>query len=185
MYKLKCKIGALAAEARFTRKQERREMKNARRVDAKFPDTAPNNPGRRIRALDMRLHRVGTIRITARTALLAYAFLRGKPYLLVERKCYRKPRWAEVEKEILRQDIETFPRRNRGSLMTNVEDVEWVKDVFREWKDAKATKAMKAKWRKQDAANARTQERQREMRKKRGWAARQSALADREAVEGR
>ena len=153
MYKLKCKIGALAAEARFTRIQERREMKEARRVDKLYPDTAPNNPGRRVRAHDMRLHRVGTVRITSRTALLAYAFLRGKPYLLVERKCYSKPRWAAIELEILRHDIEHFPKRMATTAKTNVDDIMWVKAEFKKWKDAKATKAIKAKWAKEDKAN--------------------------------
>lgn len=131
MLKLKCKIGSLAAEARFTRNIERKEKKEARRIAIKYPKGEVYPVAERmIRALDLRDHRVRSIRREARTAQLAYAFLRDRPYLLTERSlktnaeghCTNAPKWDAVEKMALR---------------FTVDDPRDVKQRFAEWKDAK------------------------------------------------
>lgn len=136
MLELKCKIGSLAAEARFTRNVERRQLKEARRIDKKYAGLPPDAQdllsaaNRRARTLSLRFHRIGPVRREARLAQLAYAFLRGKPYLLVERslktnkegKVTNPPNWDAIEKLVLR----FTPADPRD-----------VKQRFAEWKDAK------------------------------------------------
>lgn len=133
MLELKCKIGSLAAEAKFIRNVECKEKKEARRIEAKWPDSANYSAVDRMkRALSLRDHRIGPVRREARNAQLAYAFLRGKPYLLTERslklnpegKPINKVHWDEVEKIALR---------------FTVDDERAVKQRFAEWKDAKLT----------------------------------------------
>ncbi len=138
LYQLKCKIGALAAEARFIKTCERGEKKEARRIDKKYGGIAPDAPEkysslkRRDRALSMRLHRIGTVRYEARSAQLAYAFLRGKSYRMIEQKCHPRngPNWLHVEEIALR---------------FSPEDARALKQRFAEWKDAKLTPDEKRK----------------------------------------
>jgi len=168
MYRLKCKIGALAAEARFTHACERREIKEARRIDKKYaglpPDAETRAGRRRARASSMRLHRVGTVRITARSSQLAYAFLRGKQYLLTERalkvnaegKILYPPRWDEVE---------------RIALRFSDEDEREIKQRFAEWVNAKLTAHDEARLAAIDkAAAAKIEERRAKAKaNKEGW----------------
>lgn len=42
-------------------------------------------------------HRRGVVRSEARHSLLAYGFLRGRPYRVIENKCHEAPDWHRVE----------------------------------------------------------------------------------------
>ncbi len=135
-YQLKCKIGALAAEAKFTRNCQRREIKEARRIDKKYRDADPIAPDkyssfkRRERALDMRLHRIGSVRSEARWAQLAYAFLRGKPYLLTERSLKKNAEGKTIN-PVDWDAVEKLARRFSGL------DFRVMKKPFADWREAK------------------------------------------------
>lgn len=109
---LKCKIGSLAAEARFIRTNERRLIRQARRRLSKgLPAEVSFGHANRLR-----LHRVHVVRKEARAAHLAYAFLRGTPYWMVERNPRTKPDWKNVERIAYRhgpaqQDARDFAQR--------------------------------------------------------------------------
>jgi len=66
-------------------------------------------------------HRRIEVRSEARYALIAYAFLRGKEYFAIERKCHNvdKNLWREVEKNVKR--------------FTTEEDTRIVLQRFEEW----------------------------------------------------
>lgn len=80
IHRLKCKIGALGAEAQIIRTYERHEKNFSRRRRKK---QKPNNLSL-FKLNDMRKHRVHVVRVEARHALLAYGFLRGKTYRQLE-----------------------------------------------------------------------------------------------------
>ena len=73
---IKVKILSLAAEAKIIRKQEQIARQHRDRT----------------RRLGLAGHRRGIVRHEARHALLAYAFLRGTPYKVVEAKCHGNSR---------------------------------------------------------------------------------------------
>jgi hypothetical protein len=75
---LKIKIMSLAAEARIIRREEK-----------KWPGAADVRWG-------LYSHRVATVRPEARVALLAYAYLRGRPYVALERAPRTPPNWEKV-----------------------------------------------------------------------------------------
>ncbi len=77
---LKVKIKSLAAEAGIIRLEERR----AKKCD-------------RLRC-SLHEHRVGVVRTEQRLSLLAYAFLRGRPYAAQEKNAARRPDWNRVAK---------------------------------------------------------------------------------------
>ena len=78
---LRVRIKELADEARHIRVEEKRAK------------------AQRNSALLNRLHdhRVMSVRRAARSAQLAYAFLRGKPYLVTERTCKTPPSRRHIE----------------------------------------------------------------------------------------
>ena len=81
---LKVKIKNLAAEAAIIRREERRFK-------------ARNNPTR----LALAEHRRGVVRREARDSLLAYAYLRDRPYASVEAgKCRTQPNWTNVARMV-------------------------------------------------------------------------------------
>lgn len=135
-HQLKCKIGALAAEARFTRNCERREIREARRIDKKFREADPieldqsSSVKRRERSLNMRLHRIGSVRSSARWSQLAYAFLRGKPYLLVERSRKKNAEGKTINR-VDWEAVEKLARRFSGL------DFRVMKKPFADWREAK------------------------------------------------
>ena len=89
---LKIKIMSLAAEARIIRHEETRLVAKARLLDAaQKPDS-----WRRRRAAELHLHRVHNVRSEARSAHLAYGFLRGTPYASIEAKAKVKPDWKHI-----------------------------------------------------------------------------------------
>ena len=79
---LKIKILSLQAEARIIRREEGRWIINGKR----------NHPIR----LGLRIHRKGEVRREQRSALLAYAFLRGRRYKQLEATCYETPHYQRV-----------------------------------------------------------------------------------------
>ena len=78
---LKVKLKSLAAEAKIIRL----ETKRAKDVRLKN---------------GLALHRIGIVRYEARHTLIAYGFLRGKPYHKIESKCKEAPDWNKVRKMI-------------------------------------------------------------------------------------
>lgn len=82
---LKVKICSLAAEASIIRREERRWKPRWRsHQDQMF--------------FRLKGHRTCDVRSEQRSALLAYGFLRGTPYLVIESKCYEEPNWGRVAK---------------------------------------------------------------------------------------
>lgn len=78
---LKVKIKALAAEAGIIRHEER-----------KFPRGQRNNAT----FASLNGHRRYVVRPAARSALLAYGFLRKRSYRQIERECYEAPSASHV-----------------------------------------------------------------------------------------
>lgn len=101
---LKVKIKSLAAEAAIIRKEERRHRGDTR--------------------TGLYLHRVNDVRYEARAALLAYAFLRGRPLARVEAKSHRKAPWPRVEQLVKKYGTDDMRERMQR---------------FSEWKDAPAS----------------------------------------------
>lgn len=83
---LKVKIKSLAEEAKIIRTEEKKL------------------PGPSAKRMELHEHRVGKVRHCARYALLAYGYLRGKPYRIIEAKCrkHNEPYAKLVESEIAR-----------------------------------------------------------------------------------
>lgn len=82
--KLKIKISTFAAEARIIRREERKWR------------------GEHLMRTSLHEHRVVNLRKVTRTSLLAYGFLRDRPYKVMEKFAYSQPDWAGVEKEVIR-----------------------------------------------------------------------------------
>lgn len=82
---LKVKIASLAAEAKIIRAMEK-----------KYRRSAEGSTRRRI-FWGLRDHRTSDVRREARSAQLAYGFLRGRTYRQIERECYSPPDWKRVE----------------------------------------------------------------------------------------
>lgn len=74
---LKVKIKSLAAESAIIRKDEQRHRGDLR--------------------TSLYLHRILEVRREARSAGLAYGFLRGRDYRRLEAKSYTAPDWSRVE----------------------------------------------------------------------------------------
>jgi hypothetical protein len=114
---LKVKIKSLAAEARIIRLEERKAL-GLYAAPAGATDYAPSGapggpkkpkrkgPARRDETLylSLRTHRTDDVRREQRSALLAYAFVRGRKYGTVERPGDNNP----VDKVRVKQLIEKF-----------------------------------------------------------------------------
>ena len=80
---LKVKICSLAAEATIIRRMEHRwKPRWKSHEDLTF--------------FGLRSHRTCDVRREQRVALLAYGYLRGRPYQAIEFKCYEPPNWTRV-----------------------------------------------------------------------------------------
>lgn len=77
---LKVKIKSLAAESRIIRLEEKK-AKSRRRRDLRF---------------GLYEHRIFTVRRAARAANLAYGFIRGNSYILMEKNSRTQPSWKEI-----------------------------------------------------------------------------------------
>lgn len=80
---LRVKIMSLAEEARIIRKEERKFS---------WPGV-DHNPLRE----ELYLHRIGTVRSEARSAVLAYGFIRGLTYEKMEPNPWTGPDWSRVK----------------------------------------------------------------------------------------
>jgi hypothetical protein len=80
----------LAAEAAIIRKDERLFKARSRHPKEEQKDHC------RDVWLGLKAHRRFDVRVEARAALLAYGFIRGVPYLKIERKCWTGPSWERV-----------------------------------------------------------------------------------------
>ncbi len=112
---LAVKIKTLAAEAAVIRQAERRHRARhkaaeavalALKAEAKRAEATPDaavlgklaarSKLHRDTWLGLAEHRRSDVRNEARAALLAHGFLRGTPYLAMERKCHLPPDWVRV-----------------------------------------------------------------------------------------
>jgi len=107
---LKVKVTSLAAEARIIRKLERHEK--AKRKPGSPPSAA---------FFGLQSHRRFDVRNEARSACLAYGFLRGVPYSAMEAKAYQPPNWKRVE-----QLVGKYAEGDQREVMQH----------FSQWKDA-------------------------------------------------
>jgi len=88
---LTVKINTLAAEARIIRRKER-SLKKGRPL-----------AGLTLQRFEsLQHHRKLTVRRETRHSLLAYAYLRGVPYRVVEQTCDEAPNWTSVAKNVNR-----------------------------------------------------------------------------------
>lgn len=133
---LKIKIMSLAAEARIIRREERRwprlrdlapEQVTAEHVRSKRTGHAPCWTVRATLAD----HRRGIIRSEARYSLLAYGFLRGRPYRVIERDARELPSEARIADLAAR-----FGGGDKKALQAQV--VEWLKAPAAEAPNRKA-----------------------------------------------
>lgn len=116
---MKVKVKSLAAEAGVIRLEERRARKNPR-----------------LRA-ELWAHRTGVVRTEARLSLLAYAFLRGRPYRASEPKSDpRKVDWKRVEEMVKRFGVTGFGTRGFGDLGYNPALKDEQAARFKEWREA-------------------------------------------------
>lgn len=81
---MRVKIKSLAHEASVIRAEERQALRRRRKVLRKDKEVA--GAWLFARYLSLRNHRLDVVRREARVTLLAYAFLRGVPYLAVEHR---------------------------------------------------------------------------------------------------
>ena len=110
---LKVKIKSLAAEARIIKREEQKRRKAWRSVTRA---ETKKETGRQARGL--REHRIGQVRPESRCALVAYGFLRGRPYKVVENSAKSEPDWDRVQRL-----IEKF----------GTDDVRELRQKFAEW----------------------------------------------------
>ena len=102
---LSIKIKSLAAEAVIIRKDENRYRAQSKRkprfVDGKDTWASDHVGGQcastsRTTWLGLKSHRRQEVRSEARSALLAFGFLRGTPYRAMEAKCWDDPNWSRI-----------------------------------------------------------------------------------------
>jgi hypothetical protein len=105
---LKIKIHTLADEGRHI-KRETRKLKKGRRESVVKLDLSGESKARAQRehgALEteqsLHDHRTGIVRPAARICQLAYGFLRGVPYSVMEQRCLQPPDFGKIEKEAQR-----------------------------------------------------------------------------------
>lgn len=127
---LKIKIKSLAAEARIIRAEE---FKWAKKITYIVTDARTGEAKTRIKyvrkdhpvAESIRDHRRGPVRREARAALLAYGFLRGRDYRMMEAKTWTKPDWQRVreiigrfsnlDRRIVDQRFESWMPQGKGA----------------------------------------------------------------------
>jgi hypothetical protein len=89
---LRVKIKSLAAEARIISREERRAL---RRLAHASPEVVPEVHASYV---SLRTHRRAVVARAAREALLAYGFLRGRPYAALEPPSSSPPDFRAVWK---------------------------------------------------------------------------------------
>lgn len=95
---LKIKLMSLAAEAKIIRRQEQKLVKRRRQLRAAGRDVPNDIGGLSDVLVSMHNHRTLEVRREARSAHLAYGYLRGTPYRAMEWRCedYHQPNWKRV-----------------------------------------------------------------------------------------
>ena len=104
---LKIKIKSLAAESRFIRHEERQTAGEVRR--------------------ELYLHRIQIVRQVARTSLIAYAFLRGRPYRQVEQRSATRPDWNAVEKTVQRFGVAFTTAQQQNDQLARLR--QWIEGI--------------------------------------------------------
>ena len=122
LLQLKIKIKTLQAEARIIRHEEQKlksrsneekAYRRAARLYAKGklrkepvlkgkPQKEETARKKRWLRMDIRGHRQGTVREEARVTHLAYGFMKGIPYKVMEQKCHEYPDWVSVRSMVSR-----------------------------------------------------------------------------------
>lgn len=133
---LKVKIKSLAAEARII-KNEERKLKTVK-VEVPVKDRAGNVLRQKIvRKLaarkqlqfnSLREHRVGVVRAEARNSLIAYAFLRGRPYSVVAPKDSRLVDRTSVARMALKygpSDLQNLPKTHEAVIAYEAKLLAW------------------------------------------------------------
>lgn len=95
---LKVKVKTLAEEARIIRREERIKKAQARYARAKGKDDA--GIGIDMVREQLYMHRKFQVRKEARCTHLAYAYLRGIPYTMLERTMKTQPNWENVARMV-------------------------------------------------------------------------------------
>lgn len=98
---LKVKIKELAEEARIIRKEEK--IAKERRETSKL--------------IQLHEHRIRVVRPAARSALLAYGYLRGTPYLAIENKTTKSIDLKELERLVRKYGQMTDSKAFQGKLI--------------------------------------------------------------------
>ncbi len=91
---LKVKVKSLAAEARIIRHATHKAKRRVRWMK-EHGDEAEHLEAEEVRDTLIR-HRCVEVRSEARHSLLAYGFLRGTQYQVMERTCHQGPDWERV-----------------------------------------------------------------------------------------
>jgi hypothetical protein len=130
---LKVKIMSLAAEAVIIRKQENKAKRQTLWLRAhKKPETEISKVYSTW--MDLKQHRRWDVRNEARSALLAYGFLRGTPYLKMEAKCHEIPDIARVKKLVNSFGGSMF--RQFDNMKTTEKTAE-INNLVKQWYEAK------------------------------------------------
>ena len=114
---LQIKLKTLVAESRIIKTEEERWKERAAKARAKL------RKWDRIDAVrnSLHAHRQNDVRKESRCGYLAYGFLRGRPYQVVENAAKRKPDWKRVEE-----------------ITKRFSEIQWneLGQKFAEWKDS-------------------------------------------------
>jgi hypothetical protein len=114
---LKIKICSLAAEATIIRKHERRAKPRwQRNGDDTF--------------FRLKSHRTIDVRNEQRAALLAYGYLRGRPYRAIEANCTEWPNWTRVAELVRKYGPELLSKERALQAVQDWRDVDAVKLVM-------------------------------------------------------
>ena len=114
------------------------EIRQIRRIEQKLTKANRAKPSLNLgdKRLSLYNHRLG-LSAPARNTLLAYGFLKDRPYLTIENKRYTDPNWAEVQ---------------RMATQYGDGDRREIAQRFEQWKQAAGEKSVRVK--KPDASPA-------------------------------
>lgn len=112
---LRVKIKSLASEAKIIRHEEQK-VKSWKREPGHDPEPV---------YFGLHQHRTIEVRREARTAGLAYGFLRETPYRKMEFKCYTKPNWSRVKDLVSKYGCYTH------------NEIKFLEDRIKEWFELK------------------------------------------------
>jgi hypothetical protein len=133
---LKVKVMSLVAEAKIIRAQEIKWKKSADRARqrAKDPKFAESN------LFGLKTHRVTSVRHEARHTHLAYGFLLGNAYEIMEQKAQIEPNWDKIEKMIATYGIVTTEVDHPDGGKTTIIDNRDAMQRFSQWRGTAAAR---------------------------------------------